>query len=250
MIDYIYDDTFEGLLTCIHYNYYQEKASGIYSGQTYQPNFFHGHKEIATDEEKAIIVYDAIESKISSSDLRRVYRTFLSSVQEKENMILDYIKLGFKVGHSVNALHGNSIVFQVQQADRKVTAEVHRLLGLIRFNLLTSHEEEILYANIEPDHDVCELLAPHFTDRFYYDPFIIHDTGRKKALIANGGDWYLSQFTHKDLEGYSKDLSDFPSLWKSYFENIAIKERINPKCQKRCMPVRYWKNLTEMQLNR
>ncbi len=250
MIDYIYDDTFEGLLTCIHHNYYKEKASGIYSNQRYQSNLFQDCEEVITDEDKAMIVYQAIESKISSMDLRRVYRTFLSSVGEKENMILEYVKLGFKVGHTISALHSNPFVFQVQQTDRKVIAEVHRLLGLIRFDLLTSAEEEILYSSIEPDHDVCELLAPHFSDRFYYDPFIIHDTGRSKALIANAGNWYISQFTEKDLEGYDKDLSDFPGLWKSYFENIAIRERINPKCQKRCMPVRYWKNLTEMQLSK
>ena len=30
MIDYLYDGTFEGLLTCIYENYYTEKASGIF----------------------------------------------------------------------------------------------------------------------------------------------------------------------------------------------------------------------------
>jgi probable DNA metabolism protein len=39
---------------------------------------------------------------------------------------------------------------------------------------------------------------------------------------------------------------EYQDLWKKYFETIAIKERTNPRCQKNFMPVRYWKNLTEL----
>lgn len=247
MVDYLYDGTFEGLLTCIYAHYYQEKASGIYSEKNYQANLLHGFVPIKTEEEKATRVYDAIAQKISAYDLGRIYKAFLSCAEAKEIKILQYVRLGFKEGPRISSLHGNPIVFAVQEAEQKVGIEVHRLYGLIRFSVMkTPTGQEILYCPLEPDNDVLELLAPHFTDRFAHDPFIIHDQTRKKALIAAEKQWYISDFTQEDVPDISPEEENYRTLWKKYFETIAIKERINPKCQKRCMPVRYWKNLTEM----
>jgi len=158
-------------------------------------------------------------------------------------MLLKYIVLGFKYGPGIRLLHGNQIVFDVQQTEKKVTFEANRLAGLVRFTVLKGG---VLYSPIEPDHDVCELLAKHFCDRFKHDPFIIHDKKRSKALIAAGGDFYISDFDTGCLPESEGDENEYRTLWKKYFETIAIRERVNPRCQKNFMPVRYWKNLTEM----
>lgn len=122
--------------------------------------------------------------------------------------------------------------------------EVHRLKGLIRFSEL---EGGVLYSPVEPDNDVVEFFAEHFCDRYKNEPFIIHDVRRDKALAAYGGEWYITHFTKEKVAGISADEQNYRDLWKQYFENMAIKERINPRCQKNMMPVRYWKHLTEMQ---
>ena len=243
MVDYLYDGTFDGFLTCVYEHYYREKAGGIFTREQYQANLQSGFYEVEADEEKALKVYNAIENKISRPDMGRVYHVFLSSAPGKENMLLKYIELGFKNGPKIRLLHGNPVVFDVQRIEKKVTFEVHRLSGLIRFSVL---QGELLYAPIEPDHDVCELLADHFCDRFKNDPFIIHDKKRSKALIAYGGDWYISEFTAHNLPALSENENEYKRLWKKYFDTIAIRERTNPACQKNFMPVRYWKNLTEM----
>jgi len=243
MVDYLYDGTFEGLLTCVYHHYYEEKASGIYPKERYQANLFTTHRIIDTEEEKTVRVYDAIEQKISADDLRRIYRVFLSYDPNKENMILRYIRLGFRLGPKISLLHSDPVVFDMQQCERKVSCEVHRLEGLVRFSVLSPGE--ILYCCIEPDHDVLELMADHFSDRYRNEPFLIHDKRRKKAIFAQNGEWYITDFRDEDLPQISKEEQDYRLLWKKYFETIAIKERINPACQKRCMPARYWKNLTE-----
>jgi probable DNA metabolism protein len=250
MIDYLYDGTFEGFLTCIFEHYYREKASGIYECGNYQSNLLSGSCIVETEEQKATRVYEAIGAKISNEDLRRIYRVFLSSDQEKENKLLQYIRLGFQRGPAVSLLHSHPIVFDVQQCEKKVTVETHRLKGLLRFSALKNssgpgEEKEILYCCVEPDHDILELIADHFSDRLKSDPFIIHDKTRSKAVFSQRGTWYLSPFTEKDLPVLGERESKYRDLWKEYFETIAIQERINPKCQKRMMPVRYWKNLTE-----
>lgn len=256
MVDYLYDGTFEGFLTCIHAHYYEEKASGIYIKESYQASILSRSRAVETDEKKASTVYEAIERKISREDLRRIYRVFRSSDEEKENKLLRYIVLGFAEGPGIRLLHSNPVVFDVQRCERKVSCEIHRILGLARFSALKCGWEggsgfagsmrEILYCRLEPDHDILEFIADHFSDRLRNEPFIIHDKKRNKAVFAVGGSWYISDFTEAGLPAADSGEKEYRSLWKEYFETIAIKERTNPACQKRFMPVRYWKNLTEM----
>lgn len=245
MVDYLYDGTFEGLLTCVYHHYYTEKASGIFPKQEYQSTMLGGFMEVETEAEKAVIVYEAIEKKISTYDLQRVYKVFLSGADQKECKLLNYIRLGFVKGSCISLLHGDPIVFPVQEAEKKINNEIHRLKGLVRFSEL---ENRILYSVIEPDHDVVEFLAPHFCDRFKNEPFIIHDKKRGKALVSYQGEWYIRALGQEELAPLSKEEASYRNLWKQYFTNMAIKERINPRCQKNLMPVRYWKHLTEFQL--
>ncbi len=242
-MDYLYDGSFEGFLTCVYFHYYKEKASGIFTSENYQPNMLNTFTEIKTDAEKSAKVYEAIKNKISPYDLQRVYRIFRSTVYNKEMLLLNYIRLGFKEGSKISLLHGSPYVSPVEKAEKKVTNEVHRVLGLLRFSVL---EGNVLYAVLEPDHDILEFMANHFTDRYKNDPFIIHDKKREKALIAHQKEWYITDFTEDGLPSFSKDEQEYRELWKKYFKTIAIKERTNPRCQKNFMPVRYWKHLTEI----
>ena len=243
MTDYLYDGTFEGLLTCIHHHYYTDKATGIYHRENYQSSMLGGYMDVETDEEKAVRVYEAIEKKISSYDLKRIYKAYLSNDPDKEIKILKYVALGFQKGSAVSMLHGNPVVFDIQSIEKKISVEKERMLQFVRFSVM---EDDVLYAEIEPDNDVLELLHTHFCDRFRNDPFIIHDIRRSKAMFAFRGKWYISEFRQEDVPQLSHEEKEYRALWKNYFENIAIRERINPRCQKSFMPVRYWKHLTEV----
>ncbi|MDO4485413.1 MAG: TIGR03915 family putative DNA repair protein [Bacillota bacterium] len=243
MLDYLYDGTFEGILTCIYHHYYTGKASGIFPQGEYQPTLLADFMEVETDSFKATAVYEAIEKKISSYDLRRIYKAYLSCDHDKEMKILRYVELGFRQGASVSMLHGNPVVFDIQSIEKKINVETERMLQFVRFSVM---DGDVLYSRIEPDNDVLELLHTHFCDRFRNDPFIIHDFRRRKALIAYQNRWYISEFDDSDIPEPSEEEQSYRLLWKNYFDNISIKERTNPRCQKNFMPVRYWKHLTEM----
>lgn len=270
-MDYLYDGSFEGFLSCIYQHYYNEKAAGIFPRDSYQCSMIKPWHWVETRPEQSAKVYDAIEAKISPKALKRVYYIFLSNKVDKENIALRYLILGFRLGGKVDMLHSNSIVFDAQQLAHKVALEAHRFGGLVRFSVLAPRESgsdlglmmkspdlkpslspdidiELLYSNIEPDHDILELIGDHFADRFKGNPFIIHDTKRNKALYSAGGNWQIALLDKGALPGPSAKENLFKSMWKDYFDAIAIKERINPKCQRRMMPVRYWDKLTEMQV--
>lgn len=244
MLDYLYDGSFEGFLTCVHYHYYYDKANNISDKSCYQPNLLFPAFEVVTDLEKTDTVYRAIENKISSFDLKRIYRVFRSSAENKELYLLNYIRFGFKQGSKVSLFHGSPYVSPVEKIDKNISNEIYRMIELLRFSVL---EGNVLYAEYEPDHDITEFLADHFTDRYKYEAFIIHDKKRNKALVYFSGRWVITEFTKANIPRLSAAEEEYRALWKRYFESIAIEERTNPKCQRGRMPVRYWKHLTEMQ---
>ena len=262
-MNYLYDETFEGFLTCVYHHYYTEKAAGIYPQAGYQVDLTIPAVAVVTDSEKADLVCGAIREKISPWDLARVYRVFRTDTPAKEKNLLDYIRLGFRQGAGLRMLHTHPVVHAVENADRKLGNEVHRFCGILRFSavcgrgcpedadggarLPAPQGQQILYSRIEPDHDIIEFLAPHFSDRFKWDPYIIHDRRRGKALVGYAGRWYVTDFTETGLLKEAEEEEEYRRLWRHYFQTTAIKERTNPRCQRSFMPVRYWKNITEMQ---
>ena len=56
----------------------------------------------------------------------------------------------------------------------------------------------------------------------------------------------MCEFDDFRREQLAEDEMMYQNLWKKYFDSIAIEQRRNERCQKNMMPVKYWKNLTEM----
>ncbi|MCI2061311.1 MAG: TIGR03915 family putative DNA repair protein [Eubacteriaceae bacterium] len=246
MTDYLYDGTFEGLLTCIYEHYYSGRADGIFRQDEYQRSLLCDCCVVETNPVKARKVYEAIECKISPFDLRRMYRAFRSCVEGRETMILKYAVLGFRVGSRISSLHGEQAVYDVQQAENKVATEIDKFRGIVRFSVLGDGEKKIYYAPVEPDNDMIEFIAEHFSNRFRDQAFVIHDLKRAKAVISARGEWYISDFEKEKLPPLDPDEEKFRELWRLYFDTIAIRERTNPKCQAHFLPKRYRNYLTEM----
>ena len=123
MIDYLYDGTFDGLLTCIYHHYYTDQAAGIYLRDEYQPSMLNGFMGVETESDKAARVYEAIASKISDYALRGIYRAYLSTVPGKEMAILNYAVLGFRIGPAILSLHAREEVQALEDMIRKVGNE-------------------------------------------------------------------------------------------------------------------------------
>jgi len=245
MLVYYFDKTFEGLLTCIYEAYYRhENPDKILYSKPLQEDFLTESVSIYTDPEKSSKVYKAIREKISQQSLVHIYNVFLTELEDSGTWVYEYVKFGFKIGKQLDYYLSDDRVLRIVNTSRKVMGERHRLLGLVCFRSINN---ELFYAPIEPDFNVTALLAPHFASRLADQNWIIHDIRRGIGAFYNKSEWVLSEL---DIDPQNAELNGsdcFQELWKNYFINIAIKDRINPKLQKRCMPVRYWKYLSEMQ---
>ena len=263
-MDYLYDGTYNGLLCCIYAHYYVEKATGIFREGEYQTSLFGQVYRVKTDEEQARKVYEAIQNKLGEFTLRRSYLAYLSCFPDKEMRLLRYLVFGFKQGMGFNNLHGHPDVFGVQEMEKRIYNERHRFLGLLRFSVITKENgnihdytpgltkamqpKEVLYASLEPDNDILELMVDHFLERYQEEPFIIHDAKREKAVFAANGQWYIAPLAKDVTVQMAQGEEFYRALWKNYFEAIAIKQRTNPTCQRNFMPKKYWSHLTEKQV--
>lgn len=245
---YLYDDTFEGLLTSIYDAFYSNGSppTSIYGkSQTNTPLLLGNIVEISTDINKFKKVKNAIINKINFLSLKKIYFAFLSNYEDKGIIIFNYLKIAFKLGPDVHDFLNINVIRLVDNITKKVLNECHRFEGFIRFNQI---EEKLLYSSIEPDNDILELIGDHFKNRFPREYFIIHDISRQKALIYNTN---FYEIIDMDIETYEKlkfHNDEYTDLWKTYFKATTIQERKNLKLQCRMMPKRYWKHILETKI--
>lgn len=244
MIYYVYDGTFDGLLTSIYEVYYRnENPDDIVPQDRLEENFLIEKIYISTDKEKASKVYRSIEEKISLEALRRVFYAYLSELPKNGINILNYLKIGYKIGSNVDNNLANDAVLTMDKINHKVSMERHRLVGLLRFKML---ENGILYSDLEPEYNIIGTLAPHFANRMSNENFVIHDIKRNIGVFYNKKEWIIKDFVLEDNVIVREDEEEYQELWKAYYKHISIESRKNLRLKKNNMPMKYWKHLVEI----
>ncbi|WP_128426839.1 TIGR03915 family putative DNA repair protein [Gudongella oleilytica] len=242
-LSYLYDGSFEGLLTAVWEAYYakEDPSEIIWEGVSH-PNLLSSTKMIYTDANKADRVYRAVEEKISHAALRRIFYIYLSGEPESGIIVLNYLRIGFRLGAAVDDYHAEPTVLKSEKLYNKVAMEKHRQAGLIRFKRL---ESGVFYSKIDPDHNVIALLAPHFAARMPSEYWILHDAGRGIAVFYDKNDWVVRNLETPEDIVLKEEEETYQEMWKAYYRHLSIESRKNMSLKKRMMPVRYWKNLIE-----
>lgn len=241
---YIYDGSFDGLLTAIYDAYYnKDLPEQIVSRDNFIDNFLITKVYIQTDEEKSKKVHDAILQKISRHAMAGIMYAYLSEHENAGIYILEYLRFGFKTGRIVDSYLADDRVNNINKLVTKVTREKHLLSGILRFRLL---QNNIFYAPIEPQYNTTCLLGKHFAERMSDQIFVIHDVKRSYGVFYDKTKWFMSDISIKEDIVFHENELFYQELWKQYFDNTTIKSRINPKLQSNHMPKKYWKYLIEM----
>jgi probable DNA metabolism protein len=144
---------------------------------------------------------------------------------------------------------GDPDVRAVLDAAYKVWHEIDRLRGLLRF---CPDESGVYIARCAPDHFVLPALGPHFRERFGETPWAVIDEKRRLCLsCAGGGEPELfctgdgCLIAGNSMAGGEQRHGEWEDLWRHYHKIINNESRNNPDLQRRFMPKRYWKYLTE-----
>ena len=243
---YVTDGSFEGILTAVFQAYEnKEEPISIVSKDVFQMQLGSEVREIKTNPEKSLRVYNAINNKVSQEALEILYNAWLSEHNDVGIAIYRYIKLGLKIGNRVTSYLQNPNILMLNDLSQKVKKETHLFLGILRFKKL---KNGIYYSKIEPDNNITMLIADHFAKRMADQPWIIHDAKRNIFALYNTKQVVFAMEQEINISSDICDDRKFETLWKNYFHAIAIESRKNLRLQKSFMPRRYWKNMPEKQL--
>ena len=237
----LYDGTFEGFLSLVYEVYYKKlKPTKIYKTL---PNemIFEEILEINTSKDNAIKVLTAIKTKFPKELIQRILNIFMCDSKEFELVLLEYIIIGFKESKQLYNIN-NSCVFYINNLEKELFKNVHKMTGFIRFEEL---EDNTLYAKVESKFNLVYFLGRHFLKRFNNQNFIIHDISRKLAFIKIDDNYSLQEVAFFEEPNKSQNEDKFQKLWKSFFSGVTIKERINPKLQTQLVPLIYRTYMTE-----
>lgn len=250
-ISYIYDGTFDGLMTCVFESYERkEELADIISGDEPQAILF-SSKQIDTCPVKAERVYSSIARKISPQAQELIRLGFLTCAPQKELLIYRFLRIGFRAGEQVMKMLTEHSVHQLNKAVRHLRTESHAFTGFVRFSI----HDHVLVAVIEPKNQVLPLIAGHFCQRFAGDTFLIYDKSHGQALMYRHNACPEEKLVMMETDELTLPEADeneecYRRLWKQFYDTVAIRDRINPRARLSHMPKRYWGHLTEMQQER
>ncbi len=241
----IYDGSFDGMVSAIRMAWLEGiKPDNIVSYRDYVPSLYEKKIEVATANEKDLEEFvSLVSSRLTEYSLKCLIWCYLSETKGAESLVCEYLMRGLQKGKSALTNAADPLVQRVENICHSVRRECHRFYGLLRFSVT---DAGIYYAPFEPDHNIISLIAPHFSVRLGDQDWIIHDKKRDIAVFHSAA---TKEVIHDDVLDkdilFSVEEEMVRKMWQCYFKSISIQERLNPNLQRRFMPVRYWKYLTE-----
>ena len=253
---FLYDRTFDGLLTSVFEVFVRKEFPGALLGEGEPLPLFHeGVYTVVTDTEKAGRVWKALEKKLSGRALTMLTVSYLSELPELDLHLFNYICKAVRADRSIETFFTDDDVRFVTDTFRRVRYERLRMMQFVRFQ---KAKDGTYFSLIRPDFNVIPLIIPHFQDRFADQPWIIYDVRRDYGCYYNGSEVTEITITEDGrtfdprtgklpAELMAEDEMLFQELWRTYFKAVCIKERLNLRKQRKDMPVRYWAYMTEKQ---
>ena len=250
---YLCDNSIDGIYTAVylawssrlgHANVKIEEKS---EGSKYSNiELFAEYVAVDTDAVLAAKVAASIRQKISEEAYEMSCRVALSDYLGKADLIYRFLIMGFAVGSSITEHLNHEVVNMMFKVNKNVSNESHHLLGFLRFS---EQENGLLTSIIHPRNNVLSLITPHFADRLPMERFLIYDANRKLAsLHVPNAPWIIAEVPTIDqdrVREVSAYEDQYRDLWITFFDHIAIKERVNPKLQRNNLPLRFRGDMTE-----
>jgi len=234
---FIFDNTFEGLLTAVFEAYSRRSFPDVLlaEGEPF-PLFYDEVFTVVSDEEKSGRVWRGLQKKLSSSALSCLAQCWLAEEPETASLLFRYICKAIDAPRSIETNFADPDVLEFSRMWKRVDWERIRMLQFIRFQKAA---DGTYFAAVEPEKNALPLITGHFRDRFADQRWLIYDIKRAYGYYYDLKEVREVTFGEDSQEGHlvtgmldeslmDKDEKLFQQLWKTYFKAICIKERLNP----------------------
>lgn len=256
MLVFRYDNSFDGLLSAIFDAFSLKKwPESILPDSEITPLFATEVYTVITDNKKADRVSVAMKKRLPAIVLNQLTYVWFSEVVERGALIFHYLVKVFQSKVDISTNFADIGVLAIKKLAKKVAHERHYLMMFVRFKAINNHGEKVYFATVDPIYNTLPLVIDFFKDRFSDQKWAIFDTRRQCGyfydlknveIIALNEDEHLLINDEINCCFLSSDEKKFQEMWYRYCKAITIKERINLKLQRQFMPIRFWKNLPEM----
>lgn len=235
---WFFDGSKQAFLTAFIYAYRDEDA--VLSAGNSQLMLGQKSCFVRADAQKARRAEERLKT-IDPACMKELDLLLRSGENNRGQIAFAYFRLIAARQCPVRGMLAEDAVTDAAECIRRVTTELHRFKGFVRFMESASGA---LYAPIAPDHDICDLLVPHFARRMPHIPFVLHDVRRAKAAVWDGKHAFTAPLAQAEI-ALSADEAGWQALWKCYYASVNIPSRARLKQMKGYMPVRYWKFMPE-----
>ncbi|QYJ68782.1 TIGR03915 family putative DNA repair protein [Flavobacterium litorale] len=253
MVTYVFDGSFEGLLTCI-FEFYEQKPKAVQLvwQKYHQPTMLQETTTIISSESKATRVWKGLQKKLSAQWLKRFYMVHLSELPQAFQDLFYFACYIFDNPKGAESNFGNEHVMAISKIEKKIIRERHRMKAFIRFQKTA---DGMYYAPVEPDFNVLPLIGTFFKNRYADQKWIIYDVKRKYGLYYDLHT--VTEISYEFVAAIDPKKVNLPTelidsreelaslLWKDYFNSTNIPARKNMKLHLQHVPKRYWKYLNE-----
>ena len=253
MVTYVFNGSFEGLLTAI-FEFYERKPVQVQLvwDKYHQPSMLEECLELVKDDAKAKRVWEGLKKKLGPKWLQTFYKVHLAEDPQTFQDMFNFARYVFDSPQGAAANFGNAHVMALSKMERKISRERHRMKAFIRFQKTA---DGIYYCPIEPDFNVLPLVAKFFKDRYADQQWIIYDVKRRYGLYYDLNT--VQEITYEFVANVDTRKVQLPAeladekeelasiLWKDYFNSTNIPARKNMKLHIQHVPKRYWKYLNE-----
>ena len=235
---FIFDNTFEGLLTSVFEAYSRcTFPDALLAEGEPLPLFCDETFTVVSDEEKAGRVWRGLQKKLSASALSCLTQCWLAEEPETASLLFRYIRKAIDASRSIETNFADPDVLEFSRMWKRVDWERIRMLQFVRFQKAA---DGTYFAAVEPEKNVLPLITGHFKDRFADQCWLIYDIKRAYGYYYDLKEVRNVVFGEDSREGHlvtgildeslmDKDEKLFQQLWKTYFKAICIKERLNPR---------------------
>ncbi len=254
---FTYDGTFEGFLTVVFECYVRKtEPIDITRENGLQKYLFATRVFIPADPAKGERIWTALGKKLTPKNRQLPFYAFLSEDPGIEMKVYRFIRRVFSSTFSVETDFGDGDVLKLTKVSWQVKREAMHMLQFVRFQRTA---EGLYFCGIEPRYDVVPLTVSHFKNRYAGQDWLVYDLKRDYGIMCEHQEIRMVSIQKKSFSNLTGEVDHcllneeeayYQGLWKTYFDNINIKDRKNLKLQLQHMPRRFWKYLPEMQVKK
>ncbi len=237
----VYDGSFEEFLCLVYDVYYKKIAPTSILRELPKTLILEDIYQCKFNKENALKVYKALKEKFTKKNFQTIFNIFMCDTAEFEIWLLEFIILGFKNQSELQNIN-NSSIFALQNLQRELFRNVHKMTGFLRFEEL---DDDSLYARVESKFNLVYFLGQHFSKRFNNQVYYIHDIKRSLVFVYSKEFKGIREVADFELPTHSKNEQKFKKLWKTFFDSVAIESRKNEKLQKSLTPLIYRTYMSE-----